>query len=102
MSIRFPVLKYQGGLARHGCQIEGVLHEEYDVNVVRFSLGGDERSKNDKTRQLPGGGCELVNAVQTVGHGTTLDGTSTEAFQNIRQRRLMDAGWKIPVFIERR
>jgi len=54
MSIRFRVLKHQRGVTRHGRQIEGVLHEEDDVNIVRFGLGGHERSKNDETCQPTG------------------------------------------------
>jgi len=73
MSIRFHVLKHQSGLTRHGRQVEGVLHQENDVNVVRFGVGGYERSKNDETRQVPSRGRELVDAVQPIGHGTTLD-----------------------------
>ncbi len=70
MSIRFHVPKHQSSLTLHGRQVESVLHEEDDVNVFRFSLGSDERTKHDETRQLSGGGHKLVNAMQPAGNGT--------------------------------
>jgi len=66
------MLKKQTCLACYAREIEGVLHQENNVNIVWFSFGCNERSKDNEASQLIGASCEQIYSTKALGHSSTL------------------------------
>jgi hypothetical protein len=56
------MLKYYCRFAADSGQVEGIFHEEEDVNVIRLSFGSDERAEHRHSRYLPSRGSKLVES----------------------------------------
>jgi hypothetical protein len=68
-------------------QIEAVLHDEEDINIVRLALLRDKGAIDNEPGQKAGRVSRMVDVLQTIGDRQTLNGSTTEAFDHLRESR---------------
>ena len=99
MGFRLHVTEQQSSFARQRRQIESVLHQQYNIHIVRLGLCRDERSKHDKTRQLARRDRKIVKTTQPITHDASLLGSFPKTSKRLRQCRRMNTDWKVSFFI---
>jgi hypothetical protein len=73
-------------LASQSAGIEGILHQEKHVHVIRICGIRNERSEKDESSNAASGTCHLMNACQTEGHSSTLRPTAAKPLEDLMKR----------------
>jgi hypothetical protein len=77
--LRGTVIKEKRRLAAQLGRVEGVGHEQEDIDVVGIALARNERPEDDESRQVAGRLGDAVDACEPESQGLALVGPNAEA-----------------------
>src|ERR1022692_2726268 len=81
-------------------QAKCVIHYQNDIHVIRFHLGRNVASEDDKSAQVSRALGEFVNVRQPPRANVALTNSSAEAPQDLAPRGAIDAGRQIAFSIK--
>jgi hypothetical protein len=96
--LRGTVIKEKRRLAAQLGRLEGVGHDQEDIDVVGLALARNERPEDHESRQVAGRLGYAVDACETESQGLALVGTDAEAVQDLGQGSEMHSERKFAVF----
>ena len=100
--LRGTVIKEKPRLALQlGC-VEGVGHDQEDIDVVRRAFSRHERSEDDESRQVAGRLSDAVDSGEAQSQSLALVGANTEPVQDLAQGSYMHSERQLAVFGQRR
>lgn len=80
------VVKKQLGVSSRLAIVEGVLHQDEHVHIIRVQLFCNKRTKNYESCQMAGSNGDTVDSFQPITNRDSLSRATAEPVNNLTQR----------------